>query len=181
LLQVEAPNLLACNRVLNRMLVDGVNVEYARSDGSIGGAQAQVIDFERPEHNDWLAVNQFTVIEGQQSRRADIVIFVNGLPLGVVELKNPADEDATVWDAIQQLENYQSFIPALFAYNAALIASDGVQARIGALDAGKEWFKPWRTVSGREDAAPGLPELQVVLAGVSASPVSRSRAAFHRV
>ena len=166
LLQVEAPNLLARNRVLNRMLVDGVNVEYTRADGSIAGAQAQVMDFERPEHNDWLAVNQFTVVEGQQSRRADIVIFVNGLPLGVVELKNPADENATVWDAVQQLENYQSLIPALFTYNAALIASDGVQCRIGALGAGKEWFKPWRTVSGREDAAPGLPELQVVLGGV---------------
>ena len=165
MLRVEAPNLLARNRAVHRMLVDGVNVEYTRSDGSIGGAQAKVIDFERAEHNDWLAVNQFTVIEGQQSRRADIVIFVNGLPLGVVELKNPADEDATVWKAVEQLENYQSFIPALFTYNAGLIASDGVQARIGALGAGKEWFKPWRTISGREDAAPGLPELQVVLAG----------------
>jgi type I restriction enzyme R subunit len=165
LLRVEAPNLLARNRALHRMLVDGVNVEYTRADGSIAGAQAQVIDFERPDHNDWLAVNQFTVVEGQQSRRADIVIFVNGLPLGVIELKNPADENATIWDAVQQLENYQSHIPALFTYNAALIASDGVQARIGALGAGKEWFKPWRTISGREDAAPGLPELQVVLAG----------------
>jgi type I restriction enzyme, R subunit len=104
-LQVEAPNLLARNRALHRMLVDSVNVEYTRSDGSIAGAQAQVIDFERPEHNDWLAVNQFTVIEGQQSRRADNVIFVNGLPLGVAELKNPADEGATVSDAVQQLEN----------------------------------------------------------------------------
>jgi type I restriction enzyme R subunit len=166
LLRVEAPNLLARNRALHRMLVDGVNVEYTRSDGSIAGAQAQVIDFDRPERNDWLAVNQFTVVEGQQSRRADIVIFVNGLPLGVIELKNPAAEGATVWDALQQLENYQSLIPALFTYNAVVIASDGVQARIGALGAGKEWFKPWRTISGRKDAAPSLPELQVVLAGV---------------
>jgi type I restriction enzyme, R subunit len=164
--QVEGTEPLARNRALHRMLVDGVNVEFTRSDGSIGGAQVKVIDFDQPEENDWLAVNQFTVVEGQQSRRADIVIFVNGLPLGVVELKNPADENATVWDAVQQLENHQSFIPALFTYNAALIASDGVQARIGALGAGKEWFKPWRTISGREDAAAGLPELQVVLAGV---------------
>jgi type I restriction enzyme R subunit len=165
LLRVEGPNLLARNRALHRVLVDGVNVEYTRSDGSIAGAQAQVIDFERPEQNDWLAVNQFTVVEGQQDRRADVVIFVNGLPLGVVELKNPADEGATVWEAVQQLENYQVFIPALFTYNATLVASDGMQARIGALGAGKEWFKPWRTISGREDATPGLPELQVVLAG----------------
>jgi type I restriction enzyme R subunit len=165
-LQMEGTDPLARNRALHRMLVDGVNVEYTRSDGSIAGAQAQVIDFERPEQNDWLAVNQFTIVEGQQNRRADIVIFVNGLPLGVVELKNPVDENATVWDAVQQLENYQTLIPALFTYNAVLIASDGVQARIGALGAGKEWFKPWRTISGREDAGPGLPELQVVLAGV---------------
>jgi type I restriction enzyme, R subunit len=108
----------------------------------------QVIDFEWPEQNDWLAVNRFTLVEGQQSRRADIVIFVNGLPLGVVELKNPADESATVWEAVQQLENYQSLIPALFTCNAVLIASDGVQARFGALGARKEWFKPRRTISG---------------------------------
>jgi type I restriction enzyme R subunit len=150
LLRVEAPNLLARNRALHRMLVDGVNVEYTRSDGSIAGAQAQLIDFERPEQNDWLAVNQFKIVEGLQSRRADIVIFVNGLPLGAVELKNPADENATVWDAVQQLGNYQAFIQSLFTYNAALIGSDGVQARIGAVGAGKEWFKPWRTISGRE-------------------------------
>jgi type I restriction enzyme R subunit len=166
LLRVEAPNLLARNRALHRMLVDGVNVEYTRADGSIGGAQAKVIDFERSDQNNWMAVNQFTLIEGQESRRADIVIFVNGLPLAVVELKNPADENATVWDAVQQLENYQTFVPALFTCNAALIASDGIQARIGALGAGKEWFKPWRTISGREDAAQSIPELQVVLAGV---------------
>jgi type I restriction enzyme, R subunit len=166
LTQVEASNLLARNRALHRMIVDGVNVEYSRSDGSIAGAQARVIDFGNPDQNNWLAVNQFTIVEGQQSRRADIVIFVNGLPLGVVELKNPADENATVWDAVQQLENYQNLIPALFSCNATLIASDALQARIGALGAGKEWFKPWRTISGREDAAPSLPELQVVIAGV---------------
>ena len=129
LLRVEAPNLLARNRSLHRMLVDGVTVEYTRSDGSIAGAQARVIDFEQADRNDFLAVNQFTLVEGQQSRRADIVIFVNGLPLGVVELKNPADEGATVWDAVQQLENYQSLILALFTCNAVLIASDGVQSR----------------------------------------------------
>ena len=179
LLRVERPNLLARNRALHRMLADGVNVEYARSDGSIAGAQAQVIDFDRPEQNDWLAVNQFTVVEGQQSRRADIVIFVNGLALGVIELKNPADEGATVWDAVQQLENYQTLIPALFTYNAALIASDGVQARIGALGAGKEWFKPWRTISGRE-AGPSRTAGRA-RRRVPAAPVPRSHSPFHCV
>ena len=95
------------------------------------------------------------------------MLFVNGLPLAVIELKNAADENATVWTAFQQLQTYQAQIPALFAYNAALVVSDGVQARIGSLGAGKEWFKPWRTIDGREDCAAGvMPELQVVLEGV---------------
>ena len=129
-------------------------------------AQARVIDFDTPGNNDWLAVNQFTVAEGQHTRRPDVVLFVNGLPLAVIELKNPADENATIWSAFQQLQTYQAQIPALFATNAALVVSDGVEARIGALGAGKEWFKPWRTITGREDAAAQLPELQVVLEGV---------------
>ena len=161
----DAPNLITRNRALHRMLVDGVPVEYAPADGSIAGALAQIIDFETPDNNDFLAVNQFTVAEGQHTRRPDIVLFVNGVPLAVIELKNPADESATVWSAFQQLENYQTQIPALFAANEVLAASDGVQARVGAVGAGREWFKPWRTITGREDAA-NLPELQVVLAGV---------------
>ncbi len=166
LTRADAPSLVERNRAVHRMLVDGVTVEYRRKDGSIAGAQAQVIDFNTPDNNDWLAVNQFTVSDGQHTRRPDVVLFVNGLPLAVIELKNPADENATVWSAHQQLQTYQAQIPALFATNAALLVSDGVQARIGALGAGKEWFKPWRTITGREDAAAKLAELQVVLEGV---------------
>ena len=162
----EEPSLIERNHAVHRMLVDGVTVEYRRKDGSIAGGQAQVIDFVTPGNNDWLAVNQFTVAEGQHTRRPDVVLFVNGLALAVIELKNPADENATVWSAYQQLQTYQAQIPALFAFNAALVVSDGVQARIGALGAGKEWFKPWRTITGREDAAAKLAELQVVLEGV---------------
>ena len=135
------------NRAVHRMLVDGVTVEYRRKDGSIAGAQAQVLDFNAPDNNDWLAVNQFTVAEGHHTRRPDVLLFVNGLPLAVIELKNPADENATIWSAFQQLETYQAQIPTLFATNAALVVSDGVQARIGTLGAGKEWFKPWRTIT----------------------------------
>jgi len=145
------------NRAVHRMLVDGVTVEFRRKDGSIAGAQARVIDFGAPGNNDWLAVNQFTVSEGQHTRRPDVVLFVNGLPLAVIELKNPADENATVWSAFQQLQTYQAQVPALFAANAVLLASDGVQARIGSLGAGREWFKPWRTITGREDAPPRRP------------------------
>ena len=166
LTRTDAPSLQERNRAVHRMLVDGVTVEYRRKDGSIAGAQAQVIDFESPDNNDWLAVNQFTVAEGQHIRRPDVVLFVNGLPLAVIELKNPVDENATIWSAYQQLQTYQAQIPTLFATNAVLLVSDGVQARIGALGAGKEWFKPWRTITGREDAAAKLTELQVVLEGV---------------
>ena len=166
LTRVDAPSLVERNRAVHRMLVNGVTVEYRRKDQSIAGAQARAIDFDIPENNDWLVVNQFTVSEGQHIRRPDVVLFVNGLPLAVIELKNPADEDATMWSAYHQLQTYQAQIPSLFMTNAALIISDGVQARIGTLGAGKEWFKPWRTITGVLDAAPTLSELQVVLEGV---------------
>jgi type I restriction enzyme R subunit len=166
LTRVDAPTLIERNRAAHRLLVDGVTVEYRRADGSIAGAQARAIDFDDPEKNDWLAVNQFTVSEGQHTRRPDVVLFLNGLALAVIELKNAADENATVWSAFQQLQTYQAQIPALFAGNAALVISDGVQARIGTLGAGREWFKPWRTVSGRGDAPAAMPELQVLLEGV---------------
>ena len=166
LTRVDAPSLAERNRAMHRMLVDGVTVEYRRKDGSIAGAQARVFDFDAPANNDWLAVNQFTVSEGQHTRRPDVVLFVNGLPMAVLEFKNTADENTTVWSAFQQLQTYQAQVPALFVSNAVLLASDGVQARIGSLGAGREWFKPWRTITGREDAPPQLPELQVVLEGV---------------
>ena len=166
LTRTDAPSLVERNHAVHRMLVNGVTVEYRRQDGSIAGAQAWVLDFDQPDNNDWLAVNQFTVAEGQHIRRPDVVLFVNGLPLAVIELKNPADENATIWSAYQQLQTYQAQIPSLFTTNAALIVSDGVQARIGALGSGKEWFKPWRTIMGREDAAAKLAELQVMLEGV---------------
>ncbi|MGA3057808.1 MAG: type I restriction endonuclease subunit R [Candidatus Limnocylindrales bacterium] len=167
IVRADGPSLIERNRVVHKMLVDCVTVEYRRADGSIAGAQARVIDFDDPDNNDWLAVNQFTVVGPQgHNRRADIVIFLNGLPLGVIELKNPADEKATISGALKQLQTYQSQIPALFDYNCALVVSDGTEARIGVLGAGKEWFKPWRTIDGRGDAPKGMPELQVVLEGV---------------
>ena len=166
LTRVALPTLLERNRAIHRMLVDGVTVEHRRADGSIAGAQARVIDFERPAANDWLAVNQFTVVEAGHERRPDVVLFLNGLPVGVIELKNPADEAATIWSAFNQLGTYQAQIPALFGTNAVLVVSDGTQARIGALGAGREWFKPWRTVDGEADAPAHVPALRVLLEGV---------------
>ena len=164
----EGPTLEGLNRAFHRMVVDGVTVEYRDDKGAVRGAQARVLDFEDLNNNDYLAVNQFTVGENKHERRPDIVLFVNGLPFGVIELKNPVDEDATIWTAWQQLQTYKAELPTLFSMNAALIVSDGVEARIGTLTAGREWFKPWRTISGETLATPHLPQLQVMLEGACA-------------
>ena len=166
----EGPTLEARNRAFHRMLVDGVTVEYRTADGDIRGAQARVVDFDNPSNNDWLAVNQFTVTENKYNRRPDVVLFVNGLPLCIIELKNPADEDATIWTAWHQLQTYKAELSDLFSMNEMLMVSDGTQARIGALTAGTEWFKPWRTITGETLAAPNMTELQVMLEGVCAPP-----------
>ena len=158
--------LEARNRSFHTMLVDGVAVEYRHDDGTVRGAAAQVLDFDDPTNNDWLVVNQFTAVENKNERRPDIALFVNGLPLGVIELKNPADEDATIWTAWQQLQTYKAELPTLFSFNEFLIVSDGTDARLGTLTAGREWFKPWRTVSGQTLAAPELLQLEVLLRGV---------------
>ena len=173
----EGSTLEARNRAFHRMLVNGVEVEYRDTDGRVRGDQVRVIDFEKPDNNDWLAVNQFTVTEnlpaatgaaqaGKNNRRPDIVLFLNGLPLGVIELKNPADEDATIWTAWNQLQTYKAELPTLFSMNEVLMVSDGTEARIGTLTSGKEWFKPWRTVAGETLADRLLTELQVMLEGV---------------
>ena len=161
----EGPTLEARNRAFHRLAVDGVTVEYRDAGGTIRGAPVWVFDFEQPSNNDWLVVNQFTVVEGNHERRPDIVLFVNGLPLAVVELKNPADEDATLRSAWQQLRTYQAELPSLFTFNAVLAVSDGVEARLGTLTAGWEWFKPWRTISGEALAPVFLTQLQVAIEG----------------
>ena len=166
----EGAALETRNREFHRMLVNGVNVEYRASDGNIRGEPVRVLDFEDWAANDWLAVNQFTVTEtvggNRNTRRPDVVLFLNGLPLGVIELKNPADSDATIWTAWQQLQTYQAELPTLFAMNEVLMVSDGLAARVGTLGAGQEWFKPWRTTTGETLADSSLTELQVMLEGV---------------
>jgi type I restriction enzyme, R subunit len=166
LIRLEGPTLEARNRAVHRMLVDGVPVEYRTDDGSIRGAQTQVIDFNDPDNNDWLVVNQFTVSENKHTRRPDIVAFINGLPLSIIELKNAADENATIWSAFEQFQTYKAELPTLFAFNSLLVVSDGIHGRLGTFTAGREWFKPWRTISGEALADPHLPELQIIIEGV---------------
>jgi type I restriction enzyme R subunit len=165
-LRVGTPSLTQTNRAFHRMLRDGVPVEYPRPDGSIAGDHVRLVDFMNPMGNDWLVVNQFTVIEGQHNRRPDIVVFLNGLPLSIVELKNAADENATIWSAYAQLQTYKAEIPSLLNYSAALVVSDGLEARMGSVTANQEWFKVWRTIDGQQDAAPGTLELETLIRGV---------------
>jgi type I restriction enzyme R subunit len=162
----ETPSLTEENRRLHRYLIEGVPVEITRDDGSLGGDTARLIDFSDLAANDWLAVNQFTVIENKANRRADIVIFINGIPIAVIELKNPGDENATLDGAFNQLQTYKSQIPSLFRTNAALVISDGLAARIGSLTADRERFMPWRTITGADLAPKGTPELETLLKGV---------------
>lgn len=166
LLRPESPSLVANNRRFHGFLIDGIPVQYRRQDGSTANDRLRVIDFDDPAANDWLAVNQFTVIEGGRNRRPDVVVFVNGLPLGVIELKNAADEEATLDSAYQQLQTYKKEIGSLFVFNEVLITSDGSQARIGSLTANREWFKVWRTIDGGKEAPRSAVELEVMVRGV---------------
>jgi len=168
LTRLEGSTLETRNRKLHKMLVDGVTVEYRRQDGSIAGAQARVLDFDNLDNNDWLAVNQFTVVEGQHNRRPDIVLFINGLPLAVIELKNPADETAIIWTAFNQLQTYKQQISSLFNYNEVLAISDGLETRFGSITANREWFLPWRTVEGEELAPATMTQLEVLIRGLFA-------------
>lgn len=162
----DLPSLIANNHVIHKYFIEGVPIEYERPDGSIGGGLVRVLDFDNIENNKFLAINQFTITQEQNERRPDIILFVNGLPLAVIELKNAIDEQATITNAFNQLQNYKQQIPSLFTYNEALVISDGLQARIGTLTANQEWFLPWRTIEGEKLADKYLTQLQVMLEGV---------------
>ncbi|MEA3327258.1 MAG: type I restriction endonuclease subunit R [Chloroflexota bacterium] len=167
----ETPDLLINNRTFHHMLTDGIDIEVPASDG-IGTRYEKLwlLDLDDINNNDWLALNQFTVVESvsgrQHTRRADVVVFVNGIPLAVLELKNPADENANTRDAFQQLQTYKTQIPSLFTTNELLVASDGVVARAGSLSAGWGRFMPWRTVDGSEILPKGTLELEVLIRGM---------------
>lgn len=166
LTQTELPNLLEENRRIHRILIEGADVEYYVEDGILTAGKVSLIDFETPSNNDWLAVQQFTVIDGQMKRRPDVVIFVNGMPLSVIELKAPGGENATLTSAFNQLQTYKVQIPALFRSNALLVTSDGLMARVGSLSADEERFMPWRTTTGERIEPKGRPEMATLVEGV---------------
>lgn len=166
LTRISSPQLIDANHELHYYLINGVSVEYQRKDGSIGYDPVRVLDFDAPDDNDWLVVNQLSVKEGGHTRRPDVVVFVNGLPLAVLELKNAVAGNATIWSAFQQLQTYKQELPGLFVFNEVLVVSDGLEARIGTLSSHRERFAPWRTVEGEELAPASLSQLEVLLRGV---------------
>jgi type I restriction enzyme R subunit len=164
--QSELPALLEENRRLHKLLTEGVDVEYFAADGTLTAGKVRLIDFEDPAQNDWLAVGQFVVINGQNKRRPDVVVFVNGLPLAVIELKAPGSAGAHLAGAFNQLQTYKREIAPLFRTNALLVTSDGITARVGSLSADLERFMPWRTTDGKQVAPKGAPELSTLIEGV---------------
>lgn len=161
-----SPSLVENNHTFHQYLTEGVTVEYRDDDGTVRHGIVHILDPSHPEENDWLAVNQYTLIESPHNRRADIVVFVNGLPITVIELKNPGDEEADIWRAFNDLQTYKQQIPSLFVTNEMMVISDGVEARVGSLTADEDRFMPWRTVDGEAAAPPTALQLEVLVKGL---------------
>ncbi len=163
--RLHSPDTLANNETFHRLLTEGVNVTYSQ-DGNDRGALVSLIDFAHPENNEFVVANQFTVIENNQNKRPDLVLFVNGLPLVVIELKNPADENATIKTAYQQLDTYKQTIPSLFTYNALLVISDGLEAKAGSLSANRSRFMAWKSADGKSEASHLVSQLETLINGL---------------
>ena len=163
--RINSPELLANNETFHRMLTEGIKVSYQK-EGNDRGDLVWLVDFECPENNEFMVANQFTVIENGNNKRPDVILFVNGLPLVVIELKNPADENATVRSAYKQIETYKSIIPSLFTYNAFNIISDGLEAKAGSLSAGLTRFMAWKSADGKEEASNLVSQLETLINGM---------------
>lgn len=165
ILRANDPSLIHDNRDFHNLLVNGVDIEYRDENGELRTNKVWLIDTEHPDNNEFLAVNQYTIMQGDYHRRPDVMLFVNGLPLGIIELKDPTDEKATVNAAYNQLQTYKAELPALFRFNELMIISDGIDARIGTISANYERFVPWKTIDGDKEHN-GVPMLEVLLHGV---------------
>lgn len=152
------------NARVHKLLVEGIPVEYRAADGSVRTRSVWLIDFDNPTNNDWLAVDQYTIVEGGKNRRPDVLVFVNGLPLGLLELKNPASEAATLKKAWTKIQNYRADIPSVFTTNAVAVISDGASAAMGSFTAGFEHYAPWKTIEGRQ-VVTNRPALEVLIKG----------------
>ncbi|RJX32229.1 MAG: type I restriction endonuclease subunit R [Desulfurivibrio sp.] len=163
--RISSPELIGGNEAFHRLLTEGIKVTLQK-DGQSRGDLVWLVDFKNPENNDFLAVNQFTVIENNINKRPDIILFVNGLPLVVIELKNPTDENATINSAFKQLQTYKHAIPSLFTYNGILIISDGLEAKAGSISAGLTRFMAWKTADGKVESSPLIGQLETLVKGM---------------
>ena len=163
--RLNSPELITNNESFHRMLTEGISVSY-QQDGRDRGDLVWLIDFKRPENNDFLVVNQFTIIENGVNKRPDIVLFVNGIPLVVIELKNPADDRATIKSAFDQIQTYKSTIPCLFTYNGITVISDGLEARVGSISAGYSRFMSWKSAGGEVEASNLTSQLETLITGM---------------
>ncbi len=163
--RLNSPELITNNESFHRMLTDGIKVSYQK-DGRERGDIVWLIDFMRPENNDFLVINQFTVIENRVNKRLDIVLFVNGIPLVVIELKNTADERATIKSAFNQLQTYKESIPSLFTYNGIIVISDGLEARAGSISAGYSRFMSWKSTDGKTEASNLTSQIETLITGM---------------
>lgn len=159
-------NLIEVNEIFHNTLVNGINVSYQTKDGETRHDRVKLLDTANLDNNNFLAVNQFTIIENNHNRRPDIIIFINGLPLAIFELKNPGKENANVRGAYNQIQTYKNDVPSLFAYNELNIISDGIDTRLGSLTADFERFMKWKTIDGEELIKTAMPEMEVLLRGV---------------
>ena len=163
--RINSPDLLTNNETFHRMLTEGINVTY-RKDGSERGDLVWFIDFDTPENNEFIVANQFTVVEDGINKRPDVILFVNGIPLVVLELKNAADEKASIKTAYHQIQTYKSTISTLFTYNAFIIISDGLEAKAGSISAGMSRFMAWKTANGKEEASNLVSQLETLIKGM---------------
>jgi len=165
LLRSDSPNLFQNNYTIHKYLTEGVDVEYRKGDRIVGD-KVWLIDYENPTNNEFLVVNQFTIIENNINKRPDVILFINGIPLVVIELKNAVDENATIHSAFNQLQTYKKSIPSLFLYNTLLVVSDGWEALYGSLTSPKQFFVPWKSINGKEVADEQIPQLEVMVKGM---------------
>jgi type I restriction enzyme R subunit len=157
--------LIVNNEAFHRMLTEGIRVSY-RKEGVERGDWVLLIDFDHPENNEFLVINQFTVFEGNINKRLDVVLFVNGIPLVVIELKNPADELATVNTAFKQIQTYKQSIPSLFSYNAFVVISDGLEAKAGTISSGYTHFMAWKSIDGKREESGLISQLETLIKGM---------------
>ena len=163
--RIHSPELIVNNEIFHRLLTEGVKVSYQK-DGNDRGEIVWLIDFKNPENNEFKVVNQFTVIENHINKRPDVILFINGMPLVVIELKNPSHETATVLSAFKQIQTYKATIPSLLTYNCILVISDGLEAKAGSLSAGFSRFMAWKSADGETEASNLISQLETLIKGM---------------